>query len=334
MSKPGRLAARYLKSLIVGQGNPELAAAYADSTRWLDAAQVKAAVQGMALSGNAALAGPVGIDFHEYLRPRTILGKLTRVRRVPFKTRMVSMIGGTAAYWTKEGQAKAVSAGSFADLGSLEPRKLVGLSVHSQELARTSEAEDIILRDLGAATTEAMDRAFVDPAIAGDDETPRSITYGAASVAATSDPATDFRAAIALFSGQLSSASWLMHPVIAAGLALRGAPFDKLGVLGGELLQLPVITSEAVPLDSSGSIIVLVDENGLEVGDAEGARLSVSVEAAILMDDSPGMSSTTPTGSQMVSLYQTDSAATMADMFVNWRARPDAAVVISGASYA
>ncbi|SSW73264.1 hypothetical protein AVE30378_05626 [Achromobacter veterisilvae] len=329
----GRLAARFIKAMAISKGMGSVAKGYIESTNWLDQAQLKAAVEAMTTGNSSSLARDVGADFIALVRPETILGRLANIRRVPFLTRLMRQTAGPKGHWVAEGNPKPVAASTFAKDEGLPPRKVVALSAMTDELAQASNAEDIISRDLAAATVEAMDLAFIDPANAGEpDERPASVIYGADSIPATSDPAADLKkatAALVANGGNLRTASWILHPDMAVALNMRGGAFETVGALGGTIAGLPAITSSAVPLGSSGSPIALVDANGIQVGGNTDASLRTSTEASILMETDPESGA-----SQLISLWQTDSLAMMAEIYVNWRVgRPGSTVYIDGADY-
>lgn len=322
----GRTANRFFKSMAVSNGDPLGAHGFTDGQRWADANQVKAAVDAMSMGTESALANAVGEDFVEAIYPLTIIGRLAGLRRVPLQTRMIRQTAGATSYWVHESDPKPVAAASFADAGELPPRKVCALSVITQELARHSNAEDIIGVDLQKAAITELDSSFIDPANAGvTGEQPASVTNGLTPISATSDPAADIGSALDAFTGQLESAAWVMHPKTAASLSLRGDPFGFVHALGGQLVGLPVVTSSACPV----GVIVLLDQDGIELGGGEGANLKTAREASILMETEPGSGAT-----QLTSLWQTNSMALLAEIVVNWRiARTGAVVVITGVDY-
>lgn len=330
----GRLAGRFLKTISIAKGSRPMAYSFIESSRWLEQGQLKAAVEAMTMGNTSALANDVGADFLALVRPETILGRLANLRRVPFMTRLIRQTAGPKGHWVQEGFPKPVAASTFAKEEPLPTRKVVALSVITDELAQQSNAEEIIPRDLAAATVQSMDEAFIDPDNAGvDEERPASVLYGAATIPASANPAQDLKKATAdlvAAGGNLRTAHWILHPDMAVALNLRGGAFETVGALGGSIAGLPAITSSAVPMTSSGSPIALVDASGIEVGGNLEASLRSSTEAAILMETDPVTGAT-----QVVSLFQTDSIALLAEIYVNWRVgRPGSTVYIDGANYA
>lgn len=277
-------------------------------------------------------------EFLDAIRPRTVLGKLQGVRRVPANTPVVTTGAGSAAFWA--GTKAAPLSRSAFDRVLLRPLTIVALQVFSKDLLESADpaAEALIHRDLANAVAELGDSAFLDAANAGvAGESPASIAYGAPAFAATGDLADDLEAALGMLDGALDTAAWVMHPRLAASIGLRaggrGVAAD-LGARGGSLAGLPVLTSEAAQFDSDGGSIVLVDAAGVVVVD-EGAEFSATADASIEMDDAPTGDATGPTAAtSLVSLFQTDSVGIKVVRRINWmRARAAGAIVINGAAY-
>jgi hypothetical protein len=60
----------------------------------------------------------------------------------------------------------------------------------------------------------------------------------------------------------------------------------------------------------------------------------MSSEASLEMESAPTHDSVTPTGVELVSMWQTNSVAIRAERWINWKRRRTAAVaVISGVNY-
>lgn len=331
-AKSGRTAARYFRSLAVAKDIRDVAMSFADSQGWTDGTTIKAAVSPMAIS-DPGLAGQVGQDFVAMVYPRTIIGRLNGLRRVSMRVATVRQTSGLNAYWVPEKGVKPIGLMAFEKDAALMPRKVVGITVITEEMARESTADAIIQTDLRGATVKAMDASFIAPSNAGvDEEEPASVTHDATTIDSSGDLATDAKAAIAAFDGDLTTAAWVMHPKVAAAGGLSGGSMGvalNLGALGGNLAGLPVLTSEGVPYDSSGSPVALIDAAGIEYAGSDQAQLRTSREAAILMTDiAPDATQ------QLVSLFQTDSIALMGEIYCNWRVvRAGGVVVVNGASY-
>lgn len=335
---------------------PHAAAAYA-AERWGPSSEVatalarKSAVSGAGTQSGAWGAELVGADnaateFVELVRPMTIIGKLKGLRRVPALAPVVVQSGGAVAYWVGPGAPRPLSPMAF-NREVLQPRTVAAISVFSNELLRdaTIPAETSIRDDLVAACASAIDATFIDPANTGSDTMPVSITHGATSVASSgNDLAIDIDAALAAFEGSLTTAAWICHPRLAVAIALHASSTTSggpgglacdVGALGGTLVGLPLITSEAVPFSlDDGADLVLVDARNIAIAD-EGAATAMSRVGTIEMSSAPTGNTVTPTAmTSMVSLFQTESAALLVNRQVNWKVgSAGAVVVVTGCQY-
>lgn len=165
--------------------------------------------------------------------------------------------------------------------------------------------------------------------------------YGAGSVPSTGSTYTavdaDLKAAISLLIAAkttLLNAGWILSPITAASLSLMRTPsgesaFEDVTVRGGTLAGLPVLVSAGV-----SGYIGLVDQDGIVLDEAPRVALDLSEDAVIEMSDTPGENSVTPTPSQVVSMFQTDSVAFRAVLYRAWATtRPGLTAFISGVSY-
>lgn len=325
------------------------AMAFTESSSWTakDAISrvIKAGVAGMTTA--TGLVTPVGTDFLAALRPLTALGRLPGVRRVPARTRLLQQVGRTQAHWVGEGEAKAVSLGTFTSL-TLDLKTVAGLTVATEDLVREADidVERALLADLLGAVALEMDIALLSPTNSGSTSTPASITSQAGAITVAGSTIADLDAALGVAVAQLvaagsdlRSAAWIMSPQLAAAMALLrgsgGSPaYPALGALGGALAGLPALVSVGIDgNDSDGtSSIALVD--GSAIGMTEGEpQLQASRQASIEMTDTPTGDSTTPTGTSLVSMFQTESVALRAVAAVNWLLRvPGTVQMVTGIS--
>jgi HK97 family phage major capsid protein len=285
-------------------------------------------------------------EFIELLRPETIVGKLTQLRAVPFNVRIPGQISGSSVAWVGETAPKPVSALGFQDI-TLRFNKLAGIVVISDELARlsTPSAEAIIQGDLTAQIAQFMDDAFVNPAYAAvTDVRPASVTNGVTPIAATGIDAEslreDIRAAYSTFIAanlSVAGATWIMTSTQAMAIGMMMNPlgqpeFPGIGATGGTLIGLPVIVSETVPTDSSGTIMVLVKQSEILLADEGGVTIDVSREASVQMNSSPDNPTTAST--VLTSLWQNNLVGIRAERMITWKKRrPQAVAYISGANY-
>lgn len=328
-------------------------ALYKDADPVVHSIVQKAAVSaGSTTSGNwaANLVGEetsVFADFAEFLRPTTILGKfgvggIPALRRVPFRTPLLGQTGGGAGYWVGEGKAKPLTSFDFSRT-TLDPLKVASIAVVTMEVVRdSSPAADVIIRDaLAAALRERQDVDFIDPAKAASaGVSPASITNGVAAIHSAGNTADDVRADLrSLFSAFIADNNaptngvFLMPSTIGLSLslmtnALGQAEFPDVGMNGGTLNKIPVITSEYVPSVSGGSYVALVNASDIYIADDGDVAVDVSMEASLEMSDAPAGNATTPTAAQMVSLWQTNSVGFRGERTINWAKRRDSAVAL------
>ncbi|WP_394543716.1 phage major capsid protein [Azorhizophilus paspali] len=317
----------------------------------------KAAVAA-ATTSNSTWAGPlvgdetsVFADFVEYLRPQTILGRfgtngVPGLRRVPFRTPLIGQTSGGDGYWVGEGNAKPLTKFDFSRT-TLEPLKVANIAVSTMEVIRdSSPAADGIIRDqLAAALRERLDIDFIDPdkaAVSG--VSPASILNGVAGIVSSGTDADAVRADLkALFSAFIAannaptSGVFIMTATQALALGLMqnalGQPeFPTVTMSGGSLMGLPVIVSEYVPTDSSGSLVALVNASDIYLGDEGGIDLSMSTEASLQMNDTPDNPTTATT--VLVSLWQRNLVGLRAERTIAWaRRRTSAVAYLTGVNW-
>lgn len=282
-------------------------------------------------------------DFIEYLRPQTILGRFGQggvpaLRNVPFRTPLIGQTTGGAGYWVGEGAAKPLTKFDFSRT-TLEPLKVANIAVVTEEVLRNSSpSADTIIRDqLAAALRERLDTDFIDQtksAVPG--VSPASITNGVTPITSTGGDAESVRADIRALFGAFIAANnaptsgvFIMSATTALALSLMVNPlgqaeFPGISMNGGTLQGLPVIVSEYVASD----IVVLVNASDIYLGDEGGFAVDMSREASLEMADSTSHNSTTPTGAQLVSLWQTNSVGFRAEREINWAKRRASAVAV------
>jgi HK97 family phage major capsid protein len=288
-------------------------------------------------------------DFIEYLRPMTVIGKfgtdgVPALRSVPFRTPLIGQTSGGAGYWVGEGQAKPLTKFDFSRT-TLDPLKVANIAVVTKEVvANSSPSADAIIRDqLVAALRERLDLDFINPgkaAVLG--VSPASITNGLTPISSTGDPEADVQALFASFiAANLSPASgvFIMSSMTALALSMRKNPlgqreYPELSLTGGTFQGLPVIVTEYVPTDSTGSLLILANASDIYLGDEGGFAVDMSDQASLEMADNPAHNSTTPTPAQLVSLWQTNSVGFRAEREINWaKRRAQAVAYVSGVDY-
>jgi HK97 family phage major capsid protein/HK97 family phage prohead protease len=309
------------------------------------AALTKAAVPaGSTVAGNWAAnlisaEGAAMADFIEYLRPQTILGRfgtngIPALRSVPFRVPLIAQTGGGAAYWVGEGKAKPLTSFAFTRT-TLTPLKCANICVLTEESVRDSSPKsDTIVRDaLAAALRERLDLDFITPsktAVAG--VSPASITNGAPSIASTTGTDADsvrldVRSLYAKFSGSNNPPStgvWVMSTNTSVALAmmtnaLGQAEFPTMGMTGGTLSGMPVISSDYV----ANTIVVLLNASDIYEADEGEIAIDASREASLEMSDTPtgDIAAGTPVATSLVSLWQTNSVGIRCERTLNWMRR-------------
>ncbi len=291
-------------------------------------------------------------DFADFLRPATIVGKfgtgnIPALNSIPFRTALGISTAGMDGYWVGEGKAKPLTSGN-TNKTFLEPLKCANITVLTQELLMSAKisAEQYVQRELRNALIALIDVAFIDPGNSGSSGSkPASITNGADAIVASSggdadDIRLDIRSLVQKFvnanmengtivlvmrTGDALAASMLMN-------ALGQPEFPTIGMMGGSIAGLPVITSQSVP----SGVIVAVQPSEIYFADEGGFMVDASDQASLLMttDASSNHDSITPTDSEVVSMWQTNSVAFRCERILNWARRRDTAVAyITGAAW-
>lgn len=284
-------------------------------------------------SGTPNLASPEATAFFDAVAQESVVGRLN-LASVPANVRVILMTGAATAYWVGRSQPKPLSYLNF-DGDRLLLNKVATVLVRTIELMRFADpaTEGKFAAELIRACAEEIDRSFLDPDNSGvEDEQPASVTDGVSPIPSSGDAAADVAALVASFTGDLLSASFVTDPITASQLALvrdvGGSPiFPDAGVRGGSLIGLPLLVSRASPRDSGGGILTLVDGSGVAFAGG-GVRTEVSQEASVQMEDAPSMPA------QMVSLFQTNSVAILAEVGVVWQVvRPGAVAFLDDVDY-
>lgn len=286
-------------------------------------------------------------DFAEFLRPQTIVGKfgignIPALRRVPFRTRLISQTSGGNGYWVGEGAPKPVTKFDFAGTHLL-PLKVANIAVITDELLRdSSPAADILVRNsLADALRQIIDTTFIDPTIAASANiSPASITHGVSGIASSGntidDVNDDIRAIMSTFiaaNNPPQQGVWIMSATTALSLslmqnALGQKAFPDISMSGGTFAGLPVIVSEYVTIVTAGADVALVNASDIYFGDDGDIAVDMSREASLQMDNAPTNDTHTPTATSLVSLWQTNSIGFRAERTLNWSKRRTSAVAL------
>ena len=313
---------------LVCKGNVRDAIEYAE--RWKDstpevALYLKAAVAPGTIT-DATWASPlvnqnISNEFIELLRPATILGKIPGLRQVPFNTKVPTQTAGGTYGWVGESKPKPVTKLAFSST-SLGVSKAAGIIVLTRELVMLSNpsAEALVRADMVAGIAQFLDSQFIDPAVAAvAGVNPASITNGAPTAAATTNPVADIMSLINHFATNniaVGGVTFIMSAANALSLTFRtnldGSPeFPGVTVNGGSYKGLTFITSQA-----AGTNVIALQPSLVLYADEGGVTIDASQEASLQMDSAPASPADATT--VYVSLWQTNTIGLRAERFINW----------------
>jgi len=357
--------ARLVMSFAMAKGNHAAAAEIAKQRYGADSVTTKsmqliakAAVAGGAV-GDPSWAGPLAepqnlvTEFVDYLRPQTIIGKfgangIPSLRRVPFNIKVPAQTSGGAAAWVGEGRPKPVTSFSFEQY-TLRFNKVASIAVISQELVRHSSpsAELMVRNALGEAVIARLDSDIVNPSITETtDVRPPSLNNGAQTYVSLGIDADAVRADIKrlvsfFITNNIPTTSLVlvMRQAQALSLSLMRTnlgvkEFPDMTMNGGMLEGIPVIASQYVPQ----GVVTAVCADEVYLADDGGVSIEMSTEASLQMDTAPtnaitdGASPPAPVATAMVSMFQTNSLAILAERIITWKRRRTAAVAYQTAT--
>jgi len=326
---PGTAFVRLACAKLMCKGNNYEAAEYAK--RWDDSTpEVSLALKAAVAPGtvtDATWAAPlvnqnISNDFIGLLRQATVLGKIPNLREVPFNTKVPSQTAGGTYGWVGESKPKPVTKLAFSS-ESLGITKVAGIVVLTQELIRLSnpKAEDLVRKDMIAGIAAFLDQQFLDPAVAAvAGINPGSITNGAATAVATTNPMADIMGLINHFvtnNISVDGVTFVMSPGNALALSFRhnldGSPeFPGVGLSGGSYRGLTFITSGV-----AGTNVIAMQPDLILYADDGGVTIDASTEASLQMDSAPASPADATT--VYVSLWQTNTVGLRAERFANWK---------------
>ncbi|MDX6913342.1 phage major capsid protein [Hafnia paralvei] len=283
-------------------------------------------------------------DFVDFLRPQTIIGRfgqgtIPSLRQVPFNIRIPAQTSGGSANWVGQGKAKPLTKFDFESI-TFGFSKVAAIAVLTDELIRFSNpAADALVRNaLAEAVIARLDTDFINPTKAEvANVSPASITNGITGIPSTGDPDADAEAAFGQFvvaNLQPTGGVWIMSSTNALALsmkknALGQKMYPEMTLLGGTFQGLPAIVSQY-----AGTNLTLLNAPDIYLADDGGVAVDMSREASLEMESDPTGDSVTPTGTEMVSMFQTNSVAIRAERWINWKRRRTAAVaVITNVNY-
>lgn len=285
-----------------------------------------------------AIADAYGGALVEYLRPRTVIGRMQGWRRAPFNVKIPRETSSAAIAWVGQGQVRPLSAGTLDTL-TLPFHKASGVVPITEELAKFSDpaAEDAILSHLARAIVAFQDTQALDASVSATGANPASFLSGATSVTSgglstVAGAASDIVNLLAALGSELVSPYIVTTPMTAVRLASKGPPFDRVSATGiGDIFGVPTLTSNAVLADSdspSNAQIVAVDADRWLL--AEGPiELGTSTMASVQMETAPDSPATAST--IMVSLWQQGLVGLRVQKYMTWAAaNSGGAAVLTG----
>lgn len=231
--------------------------------------------------------------------------------RAPLNARLMSATGVSASV-VAEGAPIRLSAATFKG-EQLHLHKVAAMLAITDDLWRdtSSAGQQFVIKQLREAVGQAADAAlFADIITASDLGTAADVPAALAALLAE------------VHTTATASLYWALSPTAANAAAVLDHP--RVDPLGGTILGRPAVITSGL----SGKQIALIDARGL-VAEVEGVSVTASGEALLEMDDAPTHDATTPTGASLVSMFQTDTTAVRALMYLGaHQLRTGAAAVI------
>lgn len=357
--------ARYVQAMARAKGNVHAALQIAEANKnWKDTTpQVAETLKMATVTGaDTTTAGwaaelvynqNLASEFIEYLRPKTIIGQIPNLTRVPFNVRIAGESGTPTAYWVGQGAPIPVSKSTTMSI-SMGIAKAAGMCVLTKELIMSSSpnAETMIRNSLAKTIIQFLDQQFIAPDYAAvANVNPASITNGVTPILATGTTAATLRTDVqTLFASWItnnvdpSGAVWVMTATQALAVslmqnALSQPYFPTMTAQGGTFFGYPVIVSQSAmqvgsPVAGEGNLIVLINAPDILLADDGEVVIDASGEASVQMLDNPTNNAQAGTATTMVSMWQTDSVAVRAIRHINWAKRRSTAVsYIKDAAY-
>jgi HK97 family phage major capsid protein len=276
-------------------------------------------------------------EFIELLRPKTIMGRMDRLNRVPFLSRLGRQLTGVTGSFVGEGAPKPVQKQTYDNvtLGYSKVAVIVVLSDESNRFGTTINVELRARDDMVKGIATYIDKRFMDPSYSGvANVSPASITNGATRYQSTGSTLAAIDNDVKLIFGMFttsdvdpSSAVWVMSAGVALRLTLKRDAYDKPAFPGmenavatgrGTWYGLPVLVSNAMVTSGSPAEqqIALVTQDEVSLADDGGVSIDMSQEASVQMNDAPSA------GAQsLVSLWQNNLIGIRAEQYINWGAR-------------
>jgi hypothetical protein len=187
-----------------------------------------------------------------------------------------------------------------------------------------------------AGIAQFLDQQFIDPAVAAvAGVNPASITNGAPTAPATTNPLADIMGLINHFTVNnipVDGLSFIMSPSNALSLSFRttvsGEPmFPGVTTEGGTYRGINFVTS-----NTAGTNVIAVQPAYILYADDGGVTIDASREASLQMDSAPA--SPVDATTVMVSLWQANCVGLRAERFITWnKVNTNAVKYLTAAAY-
>jgi len=299
---------------------------------------------GLNLDTRTAVAGSITADgafkdeslaFFGSVAEQSVVGQLP-LRQVPFDARLTSVATGATGYWTSESAGKALSQVTLS-ASPLAARKVAAVCAFSDEVMRAAGDAGVALmrNDLIRSCSDSLSAAFLSTA-ADDGTTPGGILDGVSIVTGNESIQYSLRALMDSFAGDLTRAVWISTPSIYAILAANN--HNRVGLNGGFLLGAKAVASRFAPAEH----LILVDPELIAIA-VNDVQVKSSNNATLQMSDQSGSplanqsaaegSPLEPVPTSVVSMFQSNNVAMLAEIAVNWRAQSGAVAAMDCAAW-
>lgn len=289
---------------------------------------LKAAIAGAITSGSGiTFFGPELSAFMSALRATGAADAVfAAAMKLPVRPGRIAVFTSITAGAVTEGAAKPIRAMRLTS-SDLAMQKAVATIVLSRELIEGLGSEAIRL--LGSALRSSVSLATDSGLLTALTASSSIESSGGTSWAAMLDEIEQLLHETDL--GNVSKPFLILSQRAAKGLAKAAVEngVDSLGVAGGELMGITVLVTGAQAVGT----VTLVDASGLAVAD-EPIELRVSDQADVQMDTAPSSNSTTPTAASLVSLWETNNRALIAERrFGVAIVRPNSVASLTGVAW-
>ena len=244
---------------------------------------------------------PVAREFGEYIFSQSIPGKLlVSALQLPFYSDL-SSISGIGADWVQEGKAIPVRKGAVSK-NKLKAFKIASIAVVSNELLRlAATGADLAMRNV--MVSEAVKK--IDAKFLSDDAEVEDVSPAGLLVSATHAASYAEMIETHIANGNSLSTSFMIFPYSAV-FSLTEIQIQQLSLLGIRLLSSQAATKTTL-IDAANTII-----------NVQGALVDTATEGAVEMTDAPANDIQADSGTELVSLYQANSAALRAITYCSW----------------